>query len=317
MNQDGWFVRLLSTRGGASGAELVLDSPHRLVHRQSVGGVFLTDYRFGDSEPDQIGIQLRPMGHRSLRPSRTRHDPLSVAEAFRQAVILLGHAKYAIPLHFKFLMERFEFDIVQELEVAAPARLTLGTTTSRADNKDGTASRISVDGVLCDGSRILARCKAVARCVTPASYRRIRAGREGYVTHVRSRPPGSAVIRPLCVGRSEEEDVVLCVDLQAGGDLYCAPDPHSVALFDHSLDHIPGMVLFEAAIQAVRFRSNNPSVQLTRLTATFPVFTEWDSPCEINVATTAPVESENSRSLVTFKQAGISTAKLDLFTAST
>jgi hypothetical protein len=288
--------------------------PRQLVHRQSVGEVFLTDYRLSDDTADQIAVQL-PASHRIFRPTRQRHDPLIVAEAFRQAVMMLCHTKYAVPPHFKFLMEQFGFDIVDELEVrSAPMPLILDMTTNQVDTRDGTVSRVDIFGVLREGSRVLAHCNAVARCVPPASYTRIRAGRDTCIAHFRAKPPGSVVIPAPCAGRTEEQDVLIAANLPAG-DLHCAPDPRNYALFDHPLDHVPGMVLFDAAIQAVRYRANEPSLQLASLAATFPIFTEWDDACDVAVSS-APPNRERGRFCVTFMQAARMTAQLDIATTT-
>jgi hypothetical protein len=289
--------------------------PRQLVHRQSVGEVFLTDYRLSDGTVDQIAVQL-PASHRIFRPTRQRHDPLIVAEAFRQAVVMLCHAKYAVPPHFKFLMEQFGLDIVDELEVrSAPMPLILDMTTNQVKTRDGTASLVDIVGVLREGPRVLAHCSAVARCLTPASYTRIRAGRDAYIAHFRDKPPGSVVIPAECAGRTEEQDVLIAANLSAG-ELYCAPDPRNYALFDHPLDHIPGMVLFDAAVQAARYRANDPSLQLTRLAATFPIFTEWEEACEVAVSS-APTSREHGRFCVTFMQSARMTAQLDITTTAT
>ncbi|MDV8021473.1 ScbA/BarX family gamma-butyrolactone biosynthesis protein [Rhodococcus sp. IEGM 1330] len=288
--------------------------PRQLVHRQSVGEVLLTDYRLRNDAADQIAVQL-PASHRILRPTRQRHDPLIVAEAFRQAVMMLSHTKYAVPPHYKFLMEQFGFGILDELEIrSAPMPLILDMTTNHVETRDGTVSRVDIVGVLREGPRVLAHCSAVARCVTPASYSHIRAGRDMYIAHFRAKPPGSVVIPAPCAGRAEEQDVLIAANLPAG-ELYCAPDPRNYALFDRPLDHIPGMVLFDAAIQAVRYRANDPSLQLARLAATFPIFTEWDDPCDVMVSE-APAHGSFGRSCVTFRQSNRMTAQLEITTAT-
>lgn len=288
--------------------------PRQLVHRQYVGEVFLTDYRLSDAGADQIAVQL-PVSHRVFRPTNQRHDPLIVAESFRQAVMMLCHTKYAVMPHLKFMMEQFGFEIVGELEIhSAPMPLVLDMTTNQVDTRDGTVSRVDIAGVLREGPRILAHCNAIARCVSPASYHRIRAGRDTYIAHFRARPPGSVAIPASSVGRSEEQDVLVAVNLPAG-ELYCAPDPRNYALFDHPLDHIPGMVIFDAAIQALRYRTNDPSLQITRLAATFPTFTEWNDTCDVAVSF-APAGREWGRSCVTFAQSERTTAELDITTTA-
>lgn len=170
-----------------------------------------------------------------------------------------------------------------------------------------------MSGVLREGPRVVAHCHAVTRCVTPASYTRVRGGRETAIAHFRAKPPGSAVVPASCVGRTEEQDVLVAVDTLAD-QLYCAPDPRNYALFDHPLDHIPGMVLFDAGIQAARMRADDPQLQLTHLAATFPVFTEWDVPCHMAISSPSTTR-ESGRFCVSFTQSNCLTAQLDIATA--
>ncbi|MDV6263924.1 ScbA/BarX family gamma-butyrolactone biosynthesis protein [Rhodococcoides yunnanense] len=289
--------------------------PRHLVHRQSVGEVFLTDYQLSASREDRVAVQL-PASHRIFRPIGKRHDPLIAAEAFRQSVILLCHNKYAVPSDFKFLMEQFAFEVVDELEVrSVPTPLVFDLNTARAASGASNACRLEVDGVLRDGSRILAKASAVTRCVTPESYRRIRAGRASHVAAIRNKPPGTAVIPSADVGRLEEQDVVLC-RRGTESSVFFAPDPSNLALFDHPVDHIPGMVMFDAAVQAVRNRLSNPRLHLMRLSAQFPTFTEWDVPCLVDVQSHTSTAGEYSNFVVKFKQEDACTAHLDISVSS-
>ena len=90
--------------------------PRHLVHRHAVAEVFLTDYRIESDSAYQVAVQL-PVSHRIFDVSSEQHDPLGVAEAFRQAVVLLCHTRYEIPLHYKFLMETFSFEMLDALDV--------------------------------------------------------------------------------------------------------------------------------------------------------------------------------------------------------
>ncbi|OZE13442.1 hypothetical protein CH249_01420 [Rhodococcus sp. 05-2255-3B1] len=289
--------------------------PRQLVHKRAVSEVFLTDYRVVQGSADaKIAVQV-PASHRGFRPTRERHDPLIAVEAFRQAVILLCHTKFLVPQCFKFLMEQLSFEMLDALRVSpAPTPLVLDVTTAGLDSRDGTVSRVEVAGTLREGTRILARFNAITRCVTPTCYSRMRGGRDSTLADRRTNPPGSVVIPANCVGRAEEQDVVIAANVSAD-ELFCAPDPRNHALFDHPLDHIPGMVMFDAAIQASRYRENNPTLQLTRLAAKFPLFTEWDSPC--NLAVVAQSSSpKRGPFFVTFAQSGRTTAQFDISTES-
>lgn len=287
--------------------------PRQLVHRHSVGDVFLTDYRLETSaNPDQVAAQV-PMAHRFFRPARQRHDPLAVAESFRQAVILMCHQKLEIPSQFKFLMEQFEFEIFGELHVrATPMQLIIDMKLTPIKYYDGIASKVKVTGVVHEGPKLIARCHSVVRCVTSDVYRRIRRDRDMYIARSRDLPPDSAIIPADYVGRFEEEDVIVCVD-QLKQKLYCAPDPMNHALFDHPVDHIPGMVLFGAAIQAVRYHRKSPMVQLVSVSAVFPAFAEWYVPCELEIIEDSFRNEEGAACLI-FTQGGVVNAQFQVLT---
>ena len=96
--------------------------PRHLVHRHAVAEVFLTDYRIESDSAYQVAVQL-PVSHRIFDVSSEQHDPLGVAEAFRQAVVLLCHTRYdEIPLHYKFLMETFSFEMLDALSTCNQSR---------------------------------------------------------------------------------------------------------------------------------------------------------------------------------------------------
>ncbi len=157
--------------------------PRHLVHRHAVAEVFLTDYRIESDSAYQVAVQL-PVSHRIFDVSSEQHDPLGgVAEAFRQAVVLLCHTRYEIPLHYKFLMETFSFEMLDALDVQSVAEpLSFSMTVDNLTHRDGAVSGVEVSGgILSEGNRHVARCNAVARGVSPPEgYRRIRQGREDH-----------------------------------------------------------------------------------------------------------------------------------------
>lgn len=285
--------------------------PRHLVHRHAVAEVFLTDYRIESDSAYQVAVQL-PVSHRIFDVSSEQHDPLGVAEAFRQAVVLLCHTRYEIPLHYKFLMETFSFEMLDALDVQPVAEpLSFSMTADNLTHRDGAVSGVEVSGILREGNRHVARCKAVARGVSPEGYRRIRQGREDHRPSRRILPSGTAVVGSERVGRLTDGDVLISTD-PARHTMFCTPDPRNHSLFDHPVDHIPGMILFEAARQAVRFHIGNPATQIASLSAVFPRFTEWETPCEVS---TTPLDASGHVHRVRFTQELETTAELELTVA--
>lgn len=285
--------------------------PRHLVHRRAVAEVFVTDYRFDTEGAYEVGVQLPP-AHRIFDTSSGRTDPLGVAEAFRQTVVLLCHTRYQIPTHYSFLMETFSVDMLSSQAVAATSSpLTFHLTVDNLTYRDDAVSGISVSGILSDGTTDIARCTAVARGVSPDGYRRIRQGREHRCPGRRATPSGAVAISAARAGRLTDRDVVISTD-DAQDVLFCTPDPHNVALFDHPVDHIPGMIIFEAARQALRLRTGDPAAQISSFSAVFPRFTEWDVQCEIAMSELDEPKNASDRYCVRFTQDNALTAELDV-----
>ncbi|MFJ9544513.1 AfsA-related hotdog domain-containing protein, partial [Streptomyces sp. NPDC101225] len=64
-------------------------------------------------------------------------------------------------------------------------------------------------------------------------------------------------------------------------------DTRHPVLFDHPVDHVPGMVLLEAARQAAAATTHSPTPP-THLHATFTHYVELDTPCHIHATPHTP-----------------------------
>lgn len=79
------------------------------------------------------------------------------------------------------------------------------------------------------------------------------------------------------MARTRPEDVVLSAG-DRPGRWKLRIDPTHPVLFDHPVDHAPGMLLLEAARQAAHAASGRPSA-VVGMKAEFLRYTEFDSPC--------------------------------------
>ncbi|MCA1655125.1 MAG: hypothetical protein LC635_01355, partial [Pseudonocardiaceae bacterium] len=96
------------------------------------------------------------------------------------------------------------------------------------------------------------------------------------------------------VGRADPDNVLLS-DVAADADAVTSlsarlrvPARHP-SLFDHPLDHVPAMVLLEAARQ-VSILAADPTVHARGFQARFPKIVELDAPTEIRARRTADLE---------------------------
>ncbi len=113
----------------------------------------------------------------------------------------------------------------------------------------------------------------------PAVYDRLR-GRyaDAHTSFARALPATPPVPAPT-VGRTHERDVVLSPERPSLWRLRI--DVGHRVLFDHPHDHVPGMVLLEAAAQAAQAMMDHP-VLAVGFETRFLRYVEFDSPCMVS-----------------------------------
>ncbi|WP_170290618.1 ScbA/BarX family gamma-butyrolactone biosynthesis protein [Kitasatospora atroaurantiaca] len=216
--------------------------PRKYVHRASVAEVLLTGWR--QVQPDHfiLGAQW-PRTHSFYRPVAGVHDPLLLAETIRQAGMLLAHAGYGVPLDYPFLL----WDVSYQ---ADPARMTVEPTpvdlTIRATCHELRFRRGVLAGMRCDtdiyrdGERLGGGSMRLD-CMPPETYARIRG------------PLLAAAKRPMVPAQADYRGEAMDRVLEPTGEPYhwrIQADRRHPVLFDHPVDHVPGMVLVEAMRQA-------------------------------------------------------------------
>ena len=285
---------ILGTEAAGNPARLTATVPRQYVHRAAVAEVLLTGWR-----PTRDGFALTaqwPRGHSFflVQPGR-RYDPLIVAETVRQVGLLLAHAEFGVPLDHRFLMRELAFTADPEaLRLgSAPAELDLEVTCSDIGRRGRHLSGMRYRVEIRQDGRWTAGGSAWFACSSAAVYRRLRG---------ESRPPaaGRALTEPVCpalVGRVDAGDVVLSPaddeDRPAHGRASrwrLRVDQAHPVLFDHPVDHVPGMLLLEAARQAGQAVCSPTRVIPASLHSSFRKYVEPDQPCwiETGPTTTGP-----------------------------
>ncbi|MFI6210091.1 ScbA/BarX family gamma-butyrolactone biosynthesis protein [Streptomyces sp. NPDC051041] len=278
--------------------------PREYVHRASVAEVFLTGgARHGDTRFEVTGQW--PRAHTFFQSADGRdHDPLLTAETFRQAGLFLAHTELGVPLGHHFVMRDLTFtarldrlgigpsptDV--ELTVDCPEVIRRGRTTSGfrmelAIRRDGGT-------VATGGGRFT--------CVSPAVYRRLRGARPTGPGTVRPRAAHTA-LPPAAVGRTRPDDVVL-FPTPLPDTWLLTPDPAHPILFDHDCDHVPGMVLLEAARQAACHCVAPGTMRPSAMSTAFHRYAELDQPCWIEAALVPSGEPDTVTVRVTGRQGG-------------
>ncbi|MFF0626807.1 ScbA/BarX family gamma-butyrolactone biosynthesis protein [Streptomyces sp. NPDC004296] len=252
--------------------------PREYVHRAAVSEVFLTNWRQSGSDGWLVTAQW-PRAHSFYGPAHGLHDPLLLIETVRQAGILLSHVAHGVPLDHPIIWQQVRYALRPQALRAAlkPADIALHITDRDVVRRRKQLVSIRQEfRIVCDGAE-LARATLVYSCHSPAVYRRVR-GEYGdlALANARRLPPAEPV-PPQAVGRDRTGDVVLSPTDRADRWRLRVDTSHPV-LFDHPVDHVPGMLMVEAARQAARAAAPDWALPVA-LTCSFERYAELDAPC--------------------------------------
>ncbi|MFF4252514.1 ScbA/BarX family gamma-butyrolactone biosynthesis protein [Streptomyces sp. NPDC001663] len=249
--------------------------PREFVHRAAVAETFLTGWR--QTGPDQFTLFGQwPRAHQlHVSPDRSAYEPLLVAETVRQCGALLAHAEYDAPLDHCFVLQELQFTTHPEhLAVGAvPAEPTLDVTVVDVRRRAGRPIAFAYDTAVRIGGERVATAHLAVSWTSESVYRRLRGGRTPENISALPLPPGLPATE---VGRTLPADVVLAQPERPDRWQLRVDTAHPV-FFDHPLDHIPGMLLLEAARQAARVRAADPGSGAS-FHATFHKYAELDRP---------------------------------------
>ncbi|MFJ5115869.1 ScbA/BarX family gamma-butyrolactone biosynthesis protein, partial [Streptomyces sp. NPDC088551] len=258
--------------------------PKEFVHRAAVAEVMLTDWKRKDDTHFNVTAQW-PRGHSFFSPIGPHHDPMLAAETIRQTGSLLAHAEFGVPLGHHFLMRHLHYTVEPDhiLTASTPATLDIDVTCTDIRKRGNTLTGLHYETVIHRDGQPAAHGSASYTCTTPAVYQRLRAH---HTTPTRTPHPLTTPAPPHTVGRTTPTDVVL-TPTTTPHQWQLRADTHHPILFDHPVDHIPGMLLLEAARQAATATPHTPTPLLPTTTTThFHHYAELHTPTTIHTTTT-------------------------------
>ncbi|WP_134729737.1 ScbA/BarX family gamma-butyrolactone biosynthesis protein [Amycolatopsis nivea] len=251
--------------------------PRNLVHRAAVSEVFVTDLNIVGEGQFEVGAQW-PRRHGFFGPRTAgSHDPMLYAETTRQASLLIAHRAYGVSLGNAFISDWKTSSIAPEglVTEGRPIDVVLRASAHdpvfRGKNLIGMRTEF---GCFRD-DELVGTASETWRCVSPAVYRRLR-GDHFAATPFQAR--ALPTVAPALVGRDRGEDV-LVAETAVPGTWSLQFDPDHPVLFDHSVDHVPGMVLIEGARQAALLTLGDPYALPLRSDFEFSAYVEFDSEC--------------------------------------
>ncbi|MEE1757458.1 ScbA/BarX family gamma-butyrolactone biosynthesis protein [Streptomyces sp. SP18CS02] len=251
--------------------------PKEYVHLRNEETIYVTGWtRLG---PDDFSLTARWPAH----SGEWRYDPRMLAQLIRQSGLVIAHAEYSVPTAHQTLLHDFNYSVEPAFRLPRGRAVDLDVEVGVSRTRHNGRAALSMDiRVLRDGV-LMARADSQFGWISPAAYRRLRGE---HLTVDWARWPLPAPLPPESVGRDAVTDVVLAAG-DAGHRWQLRNESANVLLFDHPVDHVPGLVLIEAAYQAAHAGLAPVVFETTAVTSDFTRYVEFDEPCWIDAEVVA------------------------------
>jgi hypothetical protein len=242
-----------------------------LVHRDAIAEVLLTDLIQLSETEYLVGAQW-PRSHRVYRPDgQGRHDPMLLLETVRQAGLAVSHTGFGVGFKERSVMRDVGFELNPDAEpraLTAATNVSIRLTCEQIVRRTGglrsmtVVLRFAADGVeFAIGTGTIGWLSA-----RTYSALRARAGAPRELPQTVRTSHSSSTLR------SAEDALIEPSSTPGPLRQLVIPLDHPV-YFDHQLDHAPGMLLIDAAWQAVAaFRGD--AARLVECLMECPSFTE-------------------------------------------
>ncbi|GES28784.1 adhesin [Streptomyces angustmyceticus] len=283
-------IQLLTMDPSAVLASVASRVPREYVHKEDESEVLLTGCRA--SGPDTFLVTARwPIDHGFYHPVHGLFDPLLGAESIRQAVPLLSHVAYGVPFGHKqsWGYYRQNLDPTALESDGSTAEIELRIACTDVIRRTGGLASLTMRVDMFREGLPLGTAELGFRNHPPAIYKRLRR-RYADIDWATSRAiPAVPPTAPQRVSREQLADVVLSTTDSPNCSRLRADLSHRV-LFDHPVDHVPGMLLLEAARQSAHEAAHPRPTVAVGLDAVFRRYVELDAPCWIQSRCELPLD---------------------------
>ncbi|MFG2911037.1 ScbA/BarX family gamma-butyrolactone biosynthesis protein [Kitasatospora sp. NPDC048286] len=242
------------------------------VHKLRPDEVYLTRWR--RTGPDAFHIRARRPSRHPFYRVAADFDPLLLCETVRQTFPLLCHAAYDVPRGYQLIWDRIRYD-VDDAAYAGVDRgpdVELDVRCFDVSYRGKYPTALSLRAVVSWGGLPVATVDTRFTVQSRAVYQRLRGAYADTEAAVAKALPAPASAPCAGTGRQRAGDVLLASPVDGGRQLRVNPN-HPI-YFDHPVDHVPGMLLLEAAHQAV-------GGAVSTLDCTFHRYVELDTPCTV------------------------------------
>jgi hypothetical protein len=299
-------------------------APARLVHKLAAAEVLLDGWRRVGEGDFRVATRW-PREHEYYVGPDGRGEPMLLIESVRQCLPLLSHVAFDVPLDHHLVWETFG---VQIAPGALDARRPLDEIEIEAHCDDlrvrgGRAARLTLSFVIRRHDERLATAQTRFCVQSPAVYRRIR-GESVHKSSADGRPEVlPATVSPSSVGRWTPSGVLLSPTDRPDVWRVRADTRHPIH-FDHPVDHMPGALLLDAALQAAHAAVHEQvgpisAIGIIGIECDFTAFLELDDACLVKAQRLQADEAgdDQMKVRVTFTQRGTSPAFSAVVTLAT
>ncbi|HEX6497448.1 MAG TPA: AfsA-related hotdog domain-containing protein [Micromonosporaceae bacterium] len=266
-----------------------------LVHKWSLTEVFLTDYAAVDDRRYLTAAQL-PVTHGYFNDHAAACevvDPLLILEVARQVATYGAHAHSGVPRSAVLILSSYRLDLVEPVPLdraARPAELVASASVTEQRTRAGRPTTLSFEMRLSMSDHVVATVDMAVTAMAGDQYHALRVMRRG------GEPPtafdgigevGGDRVDPALVRRFNPANVVIRGVTATGDGTSALLDPGCYAnrsMFDHPYDHVPAMVLTEAARQVTVIGADVDTAAIRGLSGRFAAFAELDSAVRVSTA---------------------------------
>ncbi|MBO8185851.1 ScbA/BarX family gamma-butyrolactone biosynthesis protein [Streptomyces spirodelae] len=276
--------------------------PQELVHKHNKDEVLLTDWRKIDAERFEVTARW-PRDHGFYLSDQGVHDPLMLAETVRQLLPLLSHVAYDVPLGHHLIWGDFTYSADAEALRARDrlAEVRLVVQCSSVTGRGGRAAGMLLRAEIFRGRERVGEAATRFSIQNPAVYKRLRGAQGDVRQAMADAAPPALPVPAQWVGRTSPYDVVLSPGGAPGRWQLCVDTSHP-ALFDHPVDHVPGMLLLEAARQASQLIAYPQPVVPVAMRTEFYRYVEFNAPAWVEGQALSTDAERRSRVRITVRQ---------------
>ncbi|MYV68356.1 transcriptional regulator [Streptomyces sp. SID2131] len=260
------------------GTQLTTAVPRELVHKRAHTEVLLTGWTTHAENRHTVRAQW-PRFHSFYWPRDQRFDPMLFVETFRQSLPLLSHTAYGVPFGNHLIWDDFGYRVDPlAMDVPrSPGEVVLDVVCEDVRSRNGRLASMRLRATAYLDGRRMGTAAARFTNHAPSVYRRIRGEKHDLEAVRRTALPLPPSLPPAAVGHCLPQHVVLS-DPDRHDRWQLRADLDHPVLFDHPVDHAPGMLLLEAVRQAAHATGADAAAMVTSMSVRFERWVELDAP---------------------------------------